>query len=191
MENYEEFFQTIHAEHTQDLGKLEPCISDACIDSARYCWRLVFEFFPRSWCSWSSITKTRREARNKKGSREEKQGEEETKIFSRSWQFDPSTEKTSSCWRNPWSSYLLFLSLCATMKTASDTITLLSSSLRIFLLFHPACLPLHVTSFFSPRTTIFEKVGRCTLKAARFHSLLSTVHIRQGILATFQKFRHA
>lgn len=85
MENYdEEFFQTIHTEHTQDLGKLEPCISDACIDSARYCWRLVFEFFPRSWCSWSSITKTRREARNKKGSREEKQGEEETKIFSRS-----------------------------------------------------------------------------------------------------------
>lgn len=59
MENYEEFFQTIHAEHTQDLGKLEPCISDACIDSARYCWRLVFEFFPRSWCSWSSITKTK------------------------------------------------------------------------------------------------------------------------------------
>lgn len=38
MENYdEEFFQTIHTEHTQDLGKLEPCISDACIDSARYC----------------------------------------------------------------------------------------------------------------------------------------------------------
>ena len=59
MENYdEEFFQTIHTEHTQDLGKLELCISDACIDSARYCWRLVFEFFPRSWCSWS-ITKTK------------------------------------------------------------------------------------------------------------------------------------
>ena len=61
------------------------------------------------------------------------------------------------------------------MKTASDTITPL-------VLPPYSCLPLHVrASFFSPRTTIFEKVGRCTLKAARFHSLLSTVHIRQGI----------